>query len=139
MATQYPVRTQKDAAKYVSGTLPHTNNTTSTNGIDLEAVVPYPTTITARVSIVGGTGANNKNINIRLQDSADNNVSNYANIALLANPVLRSLDQNNTTHANENVNVILQPSGKRWVRAVALGEANGGDSSDGTFTLELLF
>ena len=139
MATQYPVRTQKDAAKYVSGTLPHTNNTTSTNGIDLVAVVPYPTTITARVSIVGGTGANNKNINIRLQDSADNNVSNYANIALLANPVLRSLDQNNTTHANENVNVVLQPGGKRWVRAVALGEANGGDSSDGTFTLELLF
>jgi hypothetical protein len=136
---QYPVRTQKDSAKYVSATLPNAANTVNSNGIDLEATTPYPTTVTVRVSILGGTGANNKNINIRLQDSIDDVTGNYANIALLANPVLRSLDQNNSTHAAANVNVVLQPSGRRWVRAVALGEANGGDSSDSTFTLELLF
>ncbi len=136
---QYSVRSQRDAKKYVSATLPNAANTVNSNGIDLEATTPFPTHIEARISVVGGTGANNKNINVRLQDSIDDVSGNYANIALLANPVLRNVDANGAGHPASNVNVVLPQNCRRWIRAVALGEANGGDSSDSTFTLELLF
>jgi hypothetical protein len=60
-------------------------------------------------------------------------------MAIFANPILRVVDANGAGHASANVRVSLPPSTKRWIRAVALGEANGGDSSDGTFGIKLQF
>ena len=130
-----------DADTTKSGTLPNAANTTSTNYIDLGAATPFPVTegISVKVSIGTANGANSKNINIRLQDCADTNASNFANIALLANPVLRSTDNAGAGHSASNVVVQLPPNVKRYLRATALGEANGGDSSNGTFEVRLQF
>jgi hypothetical protein len=131
-----------DSELTVTATLPNAANTVNSNGIDLGATTPYPTTegIVVRIDLFGtATGANNKNINIRLQESIDDVSSNYANVAIIANPVLRSVDANAAGHSNSNVRISLPPGTKRWIRAVALGEANGGDSSDGTFGIKLEF
>jgi hypothetical protein len=37
------------------------------------------------------------------------------------------------------VTLSLPPNIRRYIRATALGEANGGDASNGTFTIKLLF
>jgi hypothetical protein len=130
----------KDTTLNVAGTLPNAANTTYSNVIDLGATTPFPITeqITVRVSIGVATGANNKNINIRIQDSATNNTSNFTNVALIAIPILRSVDANAAGHSASNVNIALPPSIKRYVRAAATGEANGGDSSDGAYYVEIL-
>lgn len=130
----------KDSSLKVVVTLPNAGNTTSNGAIDLGATTPFPITeqIQARVSISAATGANNKNINIRLMESAEA-AANFTNIALLANPILRSTDADGAGHSASNVTVQLQPNLKRYLKVVCLGEANGGDSSDGTATLQLLF
>lgn len=132
-------RAIKDAALKLTVTLPNAANTTSNGAIDLGATVPFPVTekIQARVSITAAVGANNKNVNLRLMESNESN-ANFTNIAELANPILRSVDNNGAGHSASNVVVQLQPSQKRYLKLVALGEANGGDSSNGTATLEIL-
>src|SRR5262245_61594000 len=134
-----PNREIKDTQLKVTFALPNAANTVNANSIDLGATTPFPVTekFQVKLSITAANGANNKNINIRLQDSADN--SSFANIALLANPALRSTDDNGNGHSASNVVLQLPPNTRRYIRAVALGEANGGDSSNGTGTCQLLF
>jgi hypothetical protein len=128
-----------DALTLVTSTLPNAANTVNSNGIDLGATTPYPLTesILVNVAIGVATGANNKNINIRIMDSADN--STFTNVAVIANPVLRSVDANDAGHSASNVSISLPPTIRRYVRATALGEADGGDSSDGSFYIKLLY
>jgi hypothetical protein len=128
-----------DALTLVTTTLPNAANTCNSNGIDLGATTPYPLTesILVNVAIGVATGANNKNINIRIMDSADN--TTFTNVAVIANPVLRSVDANAAGHSASNVTIALPPTIKRYVRATALGEADGGDSSDGSFYIKLLY
>ena len=132
-------RNIQDALTIISATLPNAANTVNSNAIDLGATTPFPTTeqIQVRLDISTATGANNKNINIRITDSADN--STFTNVALLANPALRSVDANGAGHSASNVIVQLPPNTRRYIRAAAVGEANGGDSSDGTFKITLLY
>ena len=132
-------RARQDAETLVSATLPNAANTVNSNGIDLGATTPFPVTESIQVKIAVGvaTGANNKNINIRLMDSADN--STFANVAVFANPVLRSVDADGGGHSASNVIIALPTTIKRYIRATALGETNGGDSSDGTFSISLLY
>lgn len=141
MASPLNERRLHDDELTVTATLPNAANTVNSNGIDLGATTPYPTTegIVVRIDLFGtATGANNKNINIRLMDSADN--TTFTNVALgFANPVLRSTDANAAGHANTNVRISLPPGVQRYIRATALGEADGGDSSDGTFGIKLEF
>lgn len=129
----------KDKLLKVSATQPNAANTVNSNSIDLGATTPYPVTEQVQVKITCGAsnGANSKNINIRLQDSADN--SSFANIANTPNPALVNADNAGAGHSASNVTFHLPPNTRRYIRAVAVGEANGGDSSNGTFTLELLF
>jgi hypothetical protein len=132
-------RTRTDKLTTVSATLPNAANTVNSNSIDLGATTPFPLTesIQVRIDISDATGANNKNINIRVTDSADD--TTFTNVALLPNPVLRSVDDNAAGHSASNVVVQLPPNVKRYVRLAALGEADGGDSSDGTFGIKLLY
>jgi hypothetical protein len=132
-------RTRTDALTTVSATLPNAANTVNTNGVDLGAVRPFPLTesVQVKLSLTAATGANNKNINIRLMDSADN--SSFTNVAVVANPVLRSTDDADNGHSAANVIISMPRAIRRYVRATALGEADGGDSSDGTFAITLLF
>ena len=126
-----------DALLKVTATLPNAANTVNSNSIDLGATTPFPTTdkINVRLSQTAATGANSKNVNIRVQDSADN--ASFANVAVIANPVLRTANDG-SNYAAANVVISLPPTIRRYVRAVAVGEANGGDASDGTFSIEIL-
>jgi hypothetical protein len=129
-------RAQKDLAVKVTHALPNAANTVNTNGIDLGAVTPFPIQESFEVSVTIGaaTGANSKNINTRLQDSADN--SSFTNIAELASFVVA----NNASVYTATTRKVKLPSGtQRYIRTTSVGEANGGDASDGVVTLELLF
>lgn len=129
----------KDATLKASAALPNAGNTVNANTLDLGAVTPFPVTeqIGIKITTTDGNGSNSKNINIRLLDSADN--STFTNIALAPNPALRVTDNANAGFAASNVVLALPHNTRRYIRASAVGEANGGDASNGTFTVELVF
>lgn len=139
MASPTTTRNLQDAQLSVTANLPNAANTVNTSGIDLGSAVPYPITeqLTAQISHTAAPGANNKNINFRIMDSADN--STFANVAVLGNPILQSVDANGNGHSANSLTLALPPTIRRYIRCTAVGEANGGDSSAGTFTLKLLF
>ena len=140
MAVALPnARRLADADKSVNVALPNAANTVNTNSIDLEQVSPYPTTeaFQVRIQISAATGANSKNINARIQDSADN--SNWTNVAVLGNPILTAVDNANAGFTATEVYVQLPPSIRRYIRVQATGEANGGNAADGTVTATLVF
>lgn len=142
----YPTNDRQvlDANKIVTIALPNAANTVNTNAIDLEVATPYPTTETINVGILTNlcTAANSKNINIVLQETGANaagiDTANYANIVTLGAPI-KVVAGNATKYAATTTYVKLPPGCKRYIRAQATGEGDGGDSSDGTLTLELLF
>jgi hypothetical protein len=116
--------------------LPNAANTVNTNVVDLGAN-PYPAAtkaIEVRVSTTQSTGANSKNINFALQHSNESN-ANFANIAELA---IQTIAGNAANYPATNANFALPASTKRYIRATALGEANGGNASDGTITVKVL-
>lgn len=117
--------------------LPNAANTVNSNSIDLGATTPFPTTdkISVKISHTTATSANTKNINLRLQDSADN--ATFTNVAVFANPIVSTIGVN-TSYSSNSVTIALPPTIKRYIRAVAKGEADGGDASDGTFAIEVL-
>jgi hypothetical protein len=123
----------------VTANFPNAANTVNTSGLDLIQATPYPTTDRIDVNLVctAGSGANNKNVNFALQDSADN--VTFANVVYMAAPLFQVVD-NGTTNTNvANVIVKLQPGGRRYIRAQMLGEANGGVGTNAVLTLQLLF
>jgi len=135
---------QVDALKVSnSAALPNAANTINTSAIDLEAGQPFPTTgkFTVQLATTQSTGANSLNINVALQHTnantdgtADN--GNWANITGLA---IRTIAGNAANYPANTWNVTLPPSTKRYIRGSATGEANGGNASDGTLTVKLLF
>lgn len=131
-------RSFKDSNLKQSVALPNAANTANTNSIDLGAADGYPSTgkFAVRLSTTVGTGANNKNITVVLQGSNESN-ANFANISELASVVI---NEGGSAYAATNRDVTLPPGfAKRYIRGSATGEADGGDASDGTLTVELLF
>jgi hypothetical protein len=120
----------------VNVALPNAANTANTNGIDLGAVTPFPLTenFQVRISTTAATGANDKNVTIVVQDSADN--STYANIATLGTTVI---NEGSSAYAATTAIYSLPTITRRYVRASATGEANGGNAADGTLTMSLRF
>lgn len=114
--------------------------TTSTNAIDLGADTPFPTTekIMVQISTVVATGANNKNINIALQDSNVNTAANFTNVTVGSLPVVCIIPEVSATYAASTFNIALPPNIRRFIRLKANTEASGGNASDGTYTLKIL-
>lgn len=127
----------KDATLSATTALPNAGNTVNTGGIDLGSATPYPVTesFTAKISTGAATGANNKNITVVLQDSADN--TTFANVAGLG--TLTVTDDNGGGYSAGSLEVSLPPGVRRYLRASATGEANGGNAADANVTLDLLF
>ncbi len=138
-ASPVNTRSLKDANYVLTPALPNAT-TTNSNAFDLAQAVPYPVTEKVVVSIASsvGNGANNKNINIALQDSADN--STFTNIVQIKAPILSVTDANNAGYpAGAEVQLLLPPNVKRYIRCTMVGEANGGNAANGTLTFQLLF
>ena len=139
MANPINERRLADSGLSVNCVLPYAANTTSTNFIDLGATTPFPVTSGLVVNIAASiaTQANSKNINIALQHCADTNVSNAVNIPVVMAPLVVTGNTSNVVPTQFNIS--LPPDCKRYIRCTALGEANGGNSNDGTLTVKLLF
>lgn len=131
-------RRLKDATLIVSAALPNAANVVNTNSIDLGETTPFPVGDQFEVQIVttAGNGANTKNINITLQDSADN--STFANIATLGAPAVR-ITEANGSYAATTANLKLPAVTRRYIRARVSGEADGGNAANGTVTVQLVF
>jgi hypothetical protein len=138
MASPVNERRLADSLLSVNVALPNAANTVNTSGIDLAATTPFPVTtnVWVNLSVAVATGANNKNVNVVLQDSADN--STFANISTLGAPVLVASGNTANVIATQT-NIALPPGTRRYLRASATGEANGGNSADGTLTVKLVF
>jgi uncharacterized protein (UPF0333 family) len=128
-----------DALLSVTAALPNAANTVNSNSVDLSQVTPFPTTeqMWIKISSTIATGANNKNINIRLTDSADD--TTFANVANVANPLFVAVANATKFIPNTGVTFAMPKNIKRYVRLSALGEENGGDAGDGTYTFSVLF
>jgi len=133
-----PLRAIQDAQLTVNTALGNNNSTTSTNAVDLGAVTPFPVTEHIMVQIVttAGNGANNKNVNITIQDSNVNTAANFTNIAELAALVIPEVS---ASYAATTRNVALPPSTRQYVRLLCVTENAGGNATNGTATLKVLF
>lgn len=124
----------KDATLSVSAAKPNAANTVNTNVTTLpqQATRPFTTQFRVNLTAEASTGANNKNITYTLYGS---NESNGANAVAMRSWVKAG----NATH-HPAVSEEFQLDGdfdKKYLFASATGEANGGDASDGDFTLDI--
>lgn len=125
----------KDALLKKTAAMPNAANTVNTNTIALpqQAVRPFNTNFRVRLYNTVATGANSKNIHYRLYAT---NESNGANATLVQNFTVAG---NAANHAASERELYLPPElDKSYIYASALGEANGGDASDGTFGIEIV-
>jgi hypothetical protein len=127
----------KDLELKAAIALPNAAATVNTAAIDLGQAEPFPVGVCARISTTAATGANNKNINVRLQHSNEAS-ANYVNVSEFANPLLTVTDNNSAGYPAGSVNIALQPAARRYIRAQATGEANGGNAADGSLTVEII-
>lgn len=130
-------RLLRDATLVANVPLPNAGNTVVTNAIDLGATTPYPVTESffVNLSIDAAAGANNKNINARIQDSADG--VTFANIALINQ--LSVADNNGAGSLAANIKLNLPPGTRRYIRGIGFGEANGANSANSNLSLFLTF
>lgn len=142
LANSAPVNTRAvlDVNFIVTGALPVAGANTNTNSMNFGVSTPFSATqyVLGKLLVAASaSGANNKNVNFVIQDSADN--SNFANIAVLANPILQATDNNGGGWAANSVTFPIPSTVRQYMRAQAVGEANGSNGSAVTMTLELLF
>lgn len=132
-------RTSRDALLRAIIALPNAANTVNSAALDLGANPVFALeNVQVKLSSEAATGANNKNISVALQHSNESN-ANFANIAEFVAPLLKVTDNNNGGYPAGEALVYLPPGVKRYIRATATGEANGGNASNGDLTVELLF
>lgn len=142
---QYATPIQQDATLAANVALPNAANTVNTAAIILSPynTKPFPTNgkFTVNLSTTQSTGANSKNINVAIQHTglnsdgtADN--GNWTNIPELA---VETIAGNSANFPAANYNFKLPDTCNSAIRATATGEANGGNASDGTMTIKLLF
>ena len=126
----------EDAELTKNVALPIGATTANTAALDLGKAKPFPLTEAFHVKLTTeqATGANSKNITVKMQDSADG--TTFADIDEVAPLVVTEYGGNYP--AGEQT-VQLPPSTRRYIRAQATGESNGGDPSAGVLTATPLF
>jgi hypothetical protein len=130
-------RKLKDALLSKTVALPNAANTVNTASVDLGTARPWPTSerFAVKLSTTQGTGANTKNITIVLQASNEA-AANFSNVAELAPLVVT--EANAVYAASERIVQLPPGLNKRYLRASATGEANGGNAANGSLTCEIL-
>jgi hypothetical protein len=131
-------RAIQDATLQVTTTLGDNASTNRGNALDLGSITPFPVTerLTVQISTTAATGANNKNVNIRLQHANANANANFVNIPTLA---IVTIPELNAAYAATTVNFALPPDTRQYIRVIAVTESSGGNASDGSVTLKVLF
>ena len=138
LANLQTTRAIQDAVFSTSTALGNNNSVTSTAALDLGSVTPFPVTerIMAQIVTTAATGANNKNVNVSLQDSNVNTAANFVNIVSLA-PL--TIPEVSAAYAATTRNIALPPATRQFVRLLCTTENAGGNATDGTATLKILF
>ena len=90
------------------------------------------------MTIDDATGANNCNVSAVIQHCDDTNTDNFTNIAGFGAPFLVAAGNDSNVIGASRL-ATLPPGTKRYVRAQATGESDGGNSADGNLTLDLVF
>lgn len=128
----------QDAILKATTALGNNNSTVNSNALDLGQVTAFPINETIGVQIVttAGNGANNKNINIRVQHSNVNTSANFTNITELGVLVIPEVS---ASYAASTLNVSLPPGTKQFIRAQAITENAGGNANNGNVTIKVLF
>jgi len=149
LANNPPVNTRavRDINYITNIALPVAANTVNSNALDLIQSTPYSTTQYVQAQILTGSSnntANSKNINVTLQQTGANSDGtpdngNWVNIPTLIHPLLTVTDNGGGTTPAGNATVSLPPNVARFIRAQAVGEANGGNAANANLTLQLLF
>lgn len=131
-------RSIQDAQLQVSVALGDNAATTRGNALDLGTATPFPTTekVTVQIVTTAGNGANNKNVNIRLQHANNNANANFVNIPECA---IVTIPELNASYAATTANFTLPPSTLQYIRVICVTESAGGNASNGTATLKVLF
>lgn len=134
-------RAIQDALLTVTSNFNVAGATTSTNAIDLGQTTAFPINerITVQITTTVATGANNKNVNIALQDSNVNLAANFTNVSVGSFPIIAIIPETSATYAASTFNIALPPGTRQFIRLKANTEASGGNASDGTYTLKVLF
>ena len=131
-------RSIQDASVQTTIALGNNAITVRGNGLDLGTASPFPSTekITVHVVTTAGNGANNKNINIRLQHANNNANANFVNIPELA---IVTIPEVNALYAATTANFTLPPSTLQFIRLICVTESAGGDATNGNATLKVMF
>jgi len=131
-------RSIQDAQLQVSVALGDNASTTRGNALDLGSTTPFPITevITAHIVTTAGNGANNKNVNIRLQHANNNANANFVNIPECA---IVTIPELSASYAATTANFALPPSTLQFIRLICVTESSGGNASNGTATLKVMF
>ncbi len=99
---------------------------TVTTAFDFRQATPYPVTERIIFSVSSSLVTNttgSKNINIVLQDSADN--ITFANVAGVANPLVMITNTGTTLSSSANIaNILLPPNIREYVRIQATPETS---------------
>jgi len=137
MAKPVSERGMKDAELLRSIALPNAAATVVTSSIDLGKAKPFPvqTNFSVKLSTTGAVGVDTKNIVARLQHS-DEAGANFTNIAELGTLTVTAAG---AAYPAGSMQFSLPPGTKRFIRATAVGESGGGNASNGSLLLELLF
>ncbi len=108
------------------------------NALDFGTTLAFPasTRVTVQVVTTAGNGANNKNVNIRLQHANNNANANFVNIPECA---IVTIPELNASYAATIANFALPPSTLQFIRVICVTENTGGNASNGTATLKVLF
>lgn len=131
-------RSIQDANLQTSNALPDNAATVRTAGIDLGVASPFPATeqVTVQIVTTAGSAANNNNINIRLQHANFNANVNFVNIPELA---IVSIFNAAGSYPATTANFPLPPSTLQYIRAIATMENLGGNATNGTLAVKVLF
>ena len=131
-------RAIQDALFSTSIALPDNASTVRGNALDLGNATPFPATerVTVQVVTTAGNGANNKNCNFRLQHANNNANANFVNIPELA---IVTIPELNASYAATTANFALPPSTLQFIRVICVVESSGGNATNGTATLKVLF
>lgn len=131
-------RAIQDSQLSVAVALGDNASTNRGNALDLGSAAPFPATerVTVQIVTTAGNGANNKNVNIRLQHANNNANANFVNIPTLA---IVTIPELNALYAATTVNFALPPDTLQYIRLICVTESSGGNASNGTATLKVLF